>query len=65
MTRDARAIALFARELEEFEPSNILRALESCIWRISGQDGAVRLLGIPPTTLSPRTKALRIQRPVA
>jgi transcriptional regulator with GAF, ATPase, and Fis domain len=54
---------LTARELEDFERSNIIRALESCGWRISGESGAARLLGIPPTTLSSRMKALKIQRP--
>jgi transcriptional regulator with GAF, ATPase, and Fis domain len=44
---------LTARELEEFERSNITRALETCGWRISGEGGAARLLGIPPTTLAP------------
>ena len=56
---------LTARELEEFERSNIIRALESCGWRISGESGAARLLGIPPTTLSSRMKVLKIRRPAA
>jgi transcriptional regulator with GAF, ATPase, and Fis domain len=56
---------LTTRELEEFERSNTLRALETCGWRISGESGAARLLGIPPTTLSSRMKALGIQRPAA
>jgi PAS domain S-box-containing protein len=56
---------LTARELEEFERSNIIRALETCGWRISGEGGAARLLGIPPTTLSSRMKALEIRRAAA
>ena len=56
---------LTARELEEFERSNIIRALESSSWRISGENGAARLLGIPPTTLSSRMKVLKILRPAA
>ncbi len=56
---------LTARELEEFERSNIIRALGSCGWRISGESGAARLLGIPPTTLSSRMKVLKIRRPAA
>jgi transcriptional regulator with GAF, ATPase, and Fis domain len=56
---------LTARELEEFERTNILRALESSGWRISGESGAARLLGIPPTTLSSRMKVLNILRPAA
>jgi formate hydrogenlyase transcriptional activator len=54
---------LTTRELEEFERSNILRALAACGWRISGESGAARLLGLPPTTLSSRMKALSIKRP--
>jgi len=53
---------LTARELEQLERANILRALDSCRWRISGESGAARLLGIPPTTLSSRMKALKIQK---
>ena len=53
---------LTMRELEEMERANILRALESCHWRISGESGAARLLGIPPSTLSSRMKTLKIQR---
>jgi PAS domain S-box-containing protein len=56
---------LTARELEQLERANILRALASCRWRISGESGAARLLGIPPTTLSSRMKALQIQKPAS
>jgi transcriptional regulator with GAF, ATPase, and Fis domain len=56
---------LTARELEEFERSNIIRALESCGWRISGESGAARMMGIPPTTLGSRMKALEIRRAAA
>lgn len=53
---------LTARELEDLERKNIRRALDCCGGRISGENGAARLLGIPPTTLSSRMKALKIQR---
>jgi transcriptional regulator with GAF, ATPase, and Fis domain len=56
---------LTTRELEEFERLNIIRALESCRWRIAGESGAARLLGIPPTTLGSRMKTLKIVRPAA
>ena len=61
---DSRRV-LNARELEDLERANIVRALESCHWRISGESGAARLLGVPPTTLGSRIKVLRIQRPAA
>jgi len=54
---------LTVREMEDLERSNIIHALESCSWRISGDNGAARLLGIPATTLSSRMKVLKIQRP--
>ncbi len=53
---------LTARELEEFERANLRRALEACGWKVSGDNGAARLLGIPATTLSSRMKALRVSR---
>lgn len=51
------------QELEALERDNILRALESCEWRVAGERGAARLLGINPSTLASRMKALRIERP--
>ncbi len=53
---------LSAKELETFERENIIRALEACSWQVSGESGAARLIGIPPTTLSSRMKALKIRR---
>ena len=52
-----------AAEMQGFERRNILLALESTEWQISGQKGAARLLGMKPTTLSSRIKALGIRRP--
>jgi PAS domain S-box-containing protein len=54
---------LNAGELLDLERDNLRLALESCGWKISGDQGAARLLGIPPTTLTSRMKALRIVRP--
>jgi transcriptional regulator with GAF, ATPase, and Fis domain len=51
------------RELEELERKNIIAALENSGWRVSGEKGAARLIGIPPTTLASRIKALGIKRP--
>lgn len=50
------------KELEELERSNIIAALEGTQWKIGGENGAARLLGIKPTTLSSRIKALGIER---
>jgi PAS domain S-box-containing protein len=52
-----------AQELEELERANILRALEAADWRVSGDRGAARMLGMNPSTLASRMRALGIQRP--
>jgi PAS domain S-box-containing protein len=51
------------RELQQLERENILRALESSGWRVAGKDGAAGMLGINPSTLNSRIRALGIQRP--
>jgi PAS domain S-box-containing protein len=51
------------RELQQLERKNILRALESAAWRVAGKDGAAELLGMNPSTLNSRIRALRIERP--
>ena len=48
--------------LQENQRSHILRALESTNWRISGDRGAAKLLGVKRTTLNARMKKLKIQR---
>jgi transcriptional regulator with GAF, ATPase, and Fis domain len=51
-----------AKELEQFERENIVAALEASDWKVAGTNGAATLLGIKPTTLSSRIKALGIER---
>lgn len=53
-----------APELIEIEKANIERALKRTKWKISGENGAAKLLKLPPTTLSSRIKALGIERPI-
>ncbi|MCW5979152.1 MAG: sigma 54-interacting transcriptional regulator [Bryobacteraceae bacterium] len=50
------------REFRELERANIERALEAAGGRISGPDGAARMLGMPPSTLTSRMKALGVRR---
>jgi len=50
-------------EMKERERENILAALKLCNWKIRGTDGAASLLGVKPTTLSSRIKAMKITRP--
>jgi transcriptional regulator with GAF, ATPase, and Fis domain len=52
-----------AAELRDLERDNLLRALEKTKWRIAGEGGAAELLGVRPSTLRDRIKALGIQRP--
>ncbi len=51
------------RDLQKLERENILRALESTAWRVAGKEGAAALLGMNPSTLNSRIRALRIERP--
>ena len=49
-------------ELRELERANILQALEQSRWKISGESGAARMLGLAPSTLTSRMKSLEIRR---
>jgi len=51
------------QELQQLERNNLLLALEKSQWRVAGEKGAARLLGVPPSTLQSRMKALKINRP--
>jgi PAS domain S-box-containing protein len=54
---------LTAAEFQVAERANILRALEARSWKVAGEKGAARLLGLPASTLSSRMRALGIRRP--
>jgi len=45
------------------ERENILAALKQTGWKIRGAGGAAKLLGVKPTTLAPRMKAMGIKQP--
>jgi len=51
-----------AKELEDLERQNIIAALEATDSKVAGENGAAQLLGVKPTTLSSRMKALGIAR---
>jgi transcriptional regulator with GAF, ATPase, and Fis domain len=53
---------LTSRELARLERENLRRALEATGWQIAGEGGAARLLGVAPSTLASRVKALRLRR---
>jgi PAS domain S-box-containing protein len=52
-----------AKELEQLERTNILRALDAAKWKVSGEKGAAALLGMNASTLSSRIRALKIEKP--
>jgi PAS domain S-box-containing protein len=52
-----------SQEMQDLERANLLAALEQAGWKIAGKDGAAALLGLKPSTLNSRIKALAIERP--
>jgi formate hydrogenlyase transcriptional activator len=54
-----------ARTLEQIERDHILSVLESVGWRVGGDRGAARVLGLKRTTLEARMTRLGIARPGA
>lgn len=52
-----------AATLEEVERGHILAVLAQTSWRVSGDKGAAKILGLNPTTLEARMKKLNISRP--
>ncbi|TKB92651.1 MAG: GAF domain-containing protein [Nitrospira sp.] len=48
--------------LEEIEHQHIVDVLEQTNWRVSGEKGAAKILGLNPTTLEARMKKLGITR---
>jgi transcriptional regulator with GAF, ATPase, and Fis domain len=60
---DAREEVLTRADLKRRERDNILAALEKTNGKVYGPGGAAELLGMKPTTLAARMKALGIRRP--
>jgi PAS domain S-box-containing protein len=50
------------QEIQDLERQNILMALEQSNWKVSGEKGAAKLLGINASTLASRMKSLGISR---
>ena len=50
-------------EILELERKNMLLALQLAGWRVSGPNGAAKMLGVKPTTLADRMRKLRIEKP--
>jgi transcriptional regulator with GAF, ATPase, and Fis domain len=60
--QDLSKAILQVQELQQLERANILRALDATNWRVAGGNGAAELLGIHPSTLNSRMRALSIQK---
>jgi PAS domain S-box-containing protein len=65
ITEPRHGIIRTAKELEELERANISHALDATKWKVSGEKGAAKLLGVHASTLSSRMKALKIQKPAS
>ncbi len=50
-------------EFEQLAQQNLIAALEASHWKISGRAGAATLLGLNPSTLTSRLKAMDIRAP--
>ena len=51
------------KQMKALQKKNILSALKLSDWRVSGDLGAARLLGMKPTTLADRMKTFGIRKP--
>ena len=49
--------------MRELERKNTLLALSWREWRVSGPNGAAKLLGVKPTTLTDRMKKFELGKP--
>jgi transcriptional regulator with GAF, ATPase, and Fis domain len=58
----ANSAVIPAAEFRELERQNILAALYRCEWRVAGERGAAKLLGMKPSTLAYQMKTLGIDR---
>lgn len=53
---------LTAEDITRLERVNVRRALERTDWQVAGESGVARLLGVAPSTLASRMKALGVRR---
>jgi transcriptional regulator with GAF, ATPase, and Fis domain len=61
--QEPKSQLLTETEVREFERKNTLLALELAQWRVSGANGAAKLLGVKPTTLNDRIKKFKLAKP--
>jgi transcriptional regulator with GAF, ATPase, and Fis domain len=58
----AEGSVLTADDLARIERDNLRRALEQTGWQVAGENGAARMLGMAPSTLASRMKALGLRK---
>ncbi|GAB4177076.1 MAG: sigma 54-interacting transcriptional regulator [Terrimicrobiaceae bacterium] len=61
-TQSETARILTAEEFAALERANLERALKQCHGKVAGANGAAQLLGLPPSTVSSRLRALGISK---
>jgi transcriptional regulator with GAF, ATPase, and Fis domain len=49
-------------KMEDVEKEHIISVLNQTNWKVSGEKGAAKILGLNPTTLESRMKKLEIKR---
>jgi PAS domain S-box-containing protein len=62
--QQAATVVLTEAQMKEQQRANLIAALTAANWKISGKGGAADRLGMRPTTLTDRMRALGIKRPV-
>ena len=53
---------LAPQKMEDVEKEHIIETLKKVNWKVSGEKGAAKILGLNPTTLEARMKKLGIRR---
>jgi len=54
---------LTEKDMRDLQRNNIEKALTQTKWKVSGAGGAAELLGVRPTTLADRIRALKLRKP--
>lgn len=62
MAKEVESIKSKPLRLDDVEKEHIMEVLRQTNWKVSGERGAARILGLNPTTLEARMKKLGIKR---
>jgi formate hydrogenlyase transcriptional activator len=60
--KNASANQTMPLKMEDVEKEHIISVLNQTNWKVSGEKGAAKILGLNPTTLESRMKKLEIKR---